>query len=43
MTHPHAHTANAASQADDQRLLQLAHDTLEIEADAVRHPREATT
>jgi len=39
MTHPHAHTANAASQADDQRLLQLAHDTLEIEADAVRHLR----
>jgi arabinose-5-phosphate isomerase len=39
MTYPHAHTHAAASQADDQRLLQLAHDTLEIEADAVRHLR----
>jgi arabinose-5-phosphate isomerase len=39
MTQNHAHTANPAAQADDQRILQLAHDTLEIEADAVRHLR----
>lgn len=40
MTLQHAHTASAASPLDDQRLLQLAHDTLEIEADAVRHLRQ---
>lgn len=34
-----AHTASAAAQVDDQRILQLAHETLEIEADAVRHLR----
>ena len=28
-----------ASQVNDQRILQLAHDTLDIEADAVRHLR----
>jgi arabinose-5-phosphate isomerase len=39
MTQNHAHTASPAAQADDQRILQLAHDTLEIEADAVRHLR----
>jgi len=35
----HAPTAKPIAQADDQRILQLAHDTLEIEADAVRHLR----
>ena len=39
MTQNHAHTASPAAQVDDQRILQLAHDTLEIEADAVRHLR----
>jgi arabinose-5-phosphate isomerase len=39
MTQNHAHTASPAAQADDQRILRLAHDTLEIEADAVRHLR----
>mgnify|MGYP000555997174 FL=1 len=41
MTQTHAHTASApVAQVDDQRILQLAHDTLTIEADAVRHLRE---
>jgi len=40
MTQTHAHTASNAAQVDDQRILQLAHETLEIEADAVRHLRE---
>ena len=35
MTHHSAH--NAFAQVDDQRILQLAHEALEIEADAVRH------
>jgi arabinose-5-phosphate isomerase len=39
MTQHHAHTANLAASVDDQRILQLAHDTLEIEAEAVRHLR----
>ena len=39
MTQNHAHTASPAAPVDDQRILQLAHDTLEIEADAVRHLR----
>jgi hypothetical protein len=34
MTQNHAHAASNAAQVDDQRILQLAHDTLEIEADA---------
>ena len=40
MTQTHAHVASSAAQVDDQRILQLAHDTLTIEADAVRHLRE---
>ena len=40
MTQTHAHTASSAAQVDDQRILQLAHETLDIEADAVRHLRE---
>ena len=40
MTQPHAHSTHATAQVDDQRILQLAHDTLTIEADAVRHLRE---
>jgi arabinose-5-phosphate isomerase len=40
MTQTHAHTASSAAQVDDQRILQLAHETLAIEADAVRHLRE---
>ena len=40
MTQTHAHTASPAAQVDDQRILQLAHETLAIEADAVRHLRE---
>ena len=39
MTQHHTHTASLAALVDDQRILQLAHDTLEIEADAVRHLR----
>lgn len=39
MTQHHAHTASLAALVDDQRILQLAHDTLKIEADAVRHLR----
>jgi arabinose-5-phosphate isomerase len=39
MTQNHAHTTSPTAQVDDQRILQLAHDTLEIEADAVRHLR----
>jgi arabinose-5-phosphate isomerase len=35
----HAPTVKPIAQANDQRILQLAHDTLEIEADAVRHLR----
>ena len=40
MTQTHAHSTSAAAQVDDQRILQLAHETLEIEADAVRHLRD---
>lgn len=40
MTQTHAHTVCQLSQADDQRILQLAHETLTIEAEAVRHLRE---
>jgi arabinose-5-phosphate isomerase len=41
MTQTHAHLTSAkAAPVDDQRILQLAHDTLTIEADAVRHLRE---
>jgi arabinose-5-phosphate isomerase len=40
MTQTHAHTAAHAAQVDDQRILQLAHDTLSIEADAVLHLRD---
>lgn len=43
MTQTHAHTASPAAQVDDQRILQLAHETLAIEADAVRHLREGLT
>ena len=32
---------SVAAPVDDQRILQLAHDTLDIEADAVRYLREA--
>lgn len=39
MTQNHAPGASSAAPLDDQRILQLAHDTLEIEADAVRHLR----
>ena len=39
MTQNPAHTTLAQSAVDDQRILQLAHDTLDIEADAVRHLR----
>ncbi len=39
MTQNHAHPTRTLSQVDDQRILQLAHDTLEIEADALRHLR----
>lgn len=39
MTQHHAHGASPNATLDDQRILQLAHDTLEIEADAVRHLR----
>jgi len=38
MTQTPAH--RVAAPLDDQRILQLAHDTLDIEADAVRHLRE---
>ena len=40
MTQPHAHSTHATAQVDDQRILQLAHETLEIEADAVRDLRD---
>jgi len=40
MTQNHAHGASANATLNDQRILQLAHDTLEIEADAVRHLRD---
>jgi arabinose-5-phosphate isomerase len=43
MTQTHAHTASLAAQVDEQRILQLAHETLTIEADAVRHLREGLT
>ena len=39
MTQNSAHSASTTAQVDDQRILQLAHDTLEIEAEAVRHLR----
>jgi len=39
MTQNHAHGASSNATLDDQRILQLAHDTLEIEADAVRYLR----
>jgi len=39
MTQNHAHPTSSAAVVDDQRILQLAHETLEIEADAVRHLR----
>jgi arabinose-5-phosphate isomerase len=40
MTQTHAPATRALAQVDDQRILQLAHDTLDIEADAVRHLRD---
>jgi len=40
MNQTHAHTASHAAQVDDQRILQLAHETLSIEADAVQHLRQ---
>jgi arabinose-5-phosphate isomerase len=40
MTQNQAHAAHAALPIDDARILRLAHETLEIEADAVRHLRE---
>jgi len=40
MTQTRAHTASVNAQVDDQRILQLAHETLEIEAAAVKHLRE---
>jgi arabinose-5-phosphate isomerase len=41
MTQTHALSANAVTAPlDDQRILQLARDTLNIEADAVRHLQE---
>ena len=39
MTQNHADPATSNVQVDDQRILQLAHEALEIEADAVRHLR----
>jgi arabinose-5-phosphate isomerase len=39
MTQTHAHVGTTHASLSDQRILQLAHDTLEIEADAVRHLR----
>ena len=39
MTQNQANTTQTMSKVDDQRILQLAHDTLDIEADAVRHLR----
>ena len=39
MTQHHAHGARSNATLDDQRILQLAHETLEIEADAVRYLR----
>ena len=39
MTQTHAHVGTTHASLNDQRILQLAHDTLEIEADAVRHLR----
>ena len=35
------HAQRASSQVDDQRILQLAHEALEIEAEAVRHLRQS--
>lgn len=40
MTHTHAHDASSAAQVSDQRILQLARDTLTIEADALLQLRE---
>jgi arabinose-5-phosphate isomerase len=40
MTQTHAPATRALAQVDDQRILQLAHDTLDIEADAVRQLRD---
>jgi arabinose-5-phosphate isomerase len=39
MTQTHVPASDVVSSLEDQRILQLAHDTLEIEADAVRHLR----
>ena len=39
MIQNHAHGTNSSASADDLRILQLAHETLDIEADAVRHLR----
>ncbi len=39
MTPNHAHGTSAPESLSDQRILQLAHETLEIEADAVRYLR----
>ena len=40
MTQTHAQSTPAVAQMDDQRILQLAHETLDIEADAVRDLRD---
>jgi arabinose-5-phosphate isomerase len=40
MTQTHAQATHTTAQVDDQRILQLAHETLDIEADAVRHLRD---
>lgn len=40
MTQTHAHPASQVTQVDDERILQLAHETLAIEADAVQHLRQ---
>lgn len=40
MIQSHAQSTPAIAQVDDQRILQLAHETLDIEADAVRGLRD---
>lgn len=39
MIQTHVPASDAVASQEDQRILELAHDTLEIEADAVRHLR----
>ena len=40
MTKPHTASVNLNVQVDEQRTLKLAHETLQIEADAVQHLRK---